>query len=58
MKQNFISTSDAETRDKLLAAGFELVNESSGHWTFLNNVRFNFEENKIEKIAYTDKLCI
>jgi hypothetical protein len=53
-KQNFIKTSDKETADKLIAAGFQLVSQD-GVYTFLNQVEnFNFENIDIKKMVYTN----
>jgi hypothetical protein len=53
-KQNFIKTSDKETADKLIAAGFQLVSQD-GVYTFLNQVdNLNFENIDIKKIVYTN----
>ena len=55
-KQNFIKTSDKETVEKLISAGFQLVSQDSGIYAFLNNppMNFSFEEADKTKIAYTN----
>lgn len=59
-KQNFIMTTDKETADKLISAGFQLVSQSGNAYTFLNNVpkNFNFDEVSKKKVAYTNILSI
>lgn len=56
-KQNFIKTIDKDTADKLIAAGFQLISNESGTYTFLNQVvNFNFENVDIKKMVYTNTL--
>ena len=57
-KQNFIKTTDAETADKLIAEGFQLVSQSGNVYTFLNQspTNCNFGEVNKQKIAYTNML--
>lgn len=55
-KKNFIMTTDVETSRKLLEEGFQLIDESNGKYTFLNNAKMNF--NGKEKFIFTDKLCV
>ena len=59
-KQNFITTTDKETADKLLSAGFQLVSNSGNVYTFLNQlpVNFNFDEIDKKKMAYTNILSL
>ena len=59
-KQNFIKTTDAETADKLIAEGFQLVSQSGNVYTFLNQLpkNFNFDEIDKKKMAYTNILNI
>lgn len=53
----FIKTSDAETKQTLLALGFELISEDGNVSTFLNNSTLTFDDknNKL-KIAYSNML--
>ena len=58
-KQNFITTTDKETADKLISAGFQLVSQN-GAYTFLNQLpqNFNFDEVDKKKMAYTNMLNV
>lgn len=56
-KQNFIKTTDKETADKLIAAGFQLMSNERGVYTFLNQVgNCNFENVDVKKMVYTNTL--
>jgi hypothetical protein len=56
-EKKFIKTADKETSDKLIAAGFQLISNESGVYTFLNQVsNFNFENVDIKKMVYTNTL--
>lgn len=59
-KQNFITTTDKETADKLISAGFQLVSTSGSAYTFLNqtSTNFNFDEVDRKKMAYTNILSM
>ena len=59
-KQNFIKTTDKETADKLISAGFQLVSQSNGVYTFLNQLptNFSFDEVDKNKMAYTNMLSL
>lgn len=59
-KQNFIKTTDKDTADKLILAGFQLVSQGNGIYTFLNQLpnNFNFDEADMGKFAYTNTLNI
>lgn len=59
-KQNFIKTTDKETADKLISAGFQLVSQSGSVYTFLNQLpkNFNFDKIDVKKMAYTNTLNI
>lgn len=58
-KQNFIMTTDKETADKLISAGFQLVSQNSVY-TFLNQPpkNFIFDEADKRKIVYTNILSM
>ena len=58
--KKFIVTKDKSTADKLLSCGFQLINNVSGVYTFLNVVPKNFSFAEIEKgkCSYTDILCL
>lgn len=58
-KQNFIKTTDKETADKLISAGFQLVSQN-GTYTFLNQLpkNFNFNEVDTTKVAYSNILSM
>ena len=59
-KQNFIMTTDKETADKLISAGFQLVSQSGGSYTFLNQLpkNFSFDEIDKKKMGYTNILSM
>lgn len=59
-KQNFITTTDKETADKLISAGFQLVSQNNNAYTFLNQLpkNFNFDEVDKKKMVYTNMLNI
>jgi hypothetical protein len=59
-KQNFIKTTDKETAEKLMSLGFQLVSQSNGIYTFLNQAptNFNFDETDKKKVAYTNILSM
>lgn len=54
MKSKFIITTSEVSAEMLEAAGFELISQSSGQWTFLNNGKMQFSN--LEKITFTNKL--
>lgn len=58
--KKFIITKDESTANKLIACGFQLVNNISGSWTFLNVApkNFSFAEIDKEKYSYTNILCL
>ena len=58
--KNFIKTTDKETADKLISAGFQLVSHSGNAYTFLNQPpkNFTFDEVDKKKMAYTNTLNI
>lgn len=59
-KQNFITTTDKETADKLLSVGFQLMSHNGNAYTFLNQLpkNFNFDEVDKSKMAYTNILSM
>ena len=60
MEKKFIKTTDTETADKLMSAGFQLVSQSCNVYTFLNQPpkNFTFDEVDKKKMAYTNALNI
>ena len=58
--KNLIKTTDKETADKLISAGFQLVSTHSNVYTFLNQIpkNFSFEEVDKTKMAYTNILSM
>lgn len=58
--KKFIVIQDKPTADKLQAAGFQLMSNNNGTYTFINSTpcNFNFDEVDITKIAYTNMLSI
>lgn len=59
MKQ-FMKTTDAETANKLIALGFNLISHIGNVYTFLNEVpqKLNFDSVDTTKIAYDNKLSL
>ena len=57
---HFIKTTDKETAKKLMSAGFQLVSQNNGIYTFLNQPpkNFSFDEVDKKKMAYTNILDI
>jgi hypothetical protein len=57
-KKNFITTTDAETANKLIVGGFQLLSQSGGVYVFMNSApqHFNFENIDVKKLAYTNTL--
>ena len=57
--KKFITTTDKETADKLISAGFQLVSQN-GAYTFLNQPpkNFNFDEVDKTKMVYTNILSM
>ena len=58
--KNFIITQDKSICDMLLANGFNLLSESCGTYTFVNEQKANFSFTSLDmtKIHFTDKLNI
>lgn len=58
--KKFIIIQDKATADRLKAAGFQLVSDANGTYTFINSTPcdFNFDEVDITKIVYTNMLSI
>lgn len=56
MKQNFIRTTDVDTKNTLIKQGFKLVSQDGNSYTFLNDRSLSFEYKS--KIQYTNILCI
>lgn len=58
--KKFIITQDESTANKLVAAGFKLVGNTSGSWIFMNIApkNFSFAEIDKEKYSYTNILCM
>jgi hypothetical protein len=59
-KQNFITTTDKETADKLISVGLKLVSQSGNTYTFLNQIpkNFSFDEVDKKKMVYTNMLSL
>jgi phosphoserine phosphatase len=59
-KQNFITTTDKETADKLISMGFQLVSTSGSVYIFLNQLPNNFSFDEVDKgkMAYTNVLSL
>lgn len=54
----FIIVQDADTANKLLSVGFQLVTQINNVYTFMNVIpkHFKFESIDIKKLAYTNVL--
>ena len=59
-KQNFITTTDKETAEKLMSVGFQLVSHNGSAYTFLNQLpnNFTFDDVDKKKMAYTNILSM
>lgn len=57
-EKKFIKTTDKETADKLMFAGFQLVSQSGSLYIFLNQLPKNFTFNEVDKkkMAYSNTL--
>lgn len=58
---NFIKVDNAETANKLVTLGFQVIDITNGIWTFLNedvNTKLNFNIEDKKHIVYTDRLNI
>jgi hypothetical protein len=55
---NFIIVQDANTANKLILSGFQMVSKTNDTYTFMNIIpqHFNFKEIDIKKLVYTDRL--
>lgn len=53
MEKKFIITKDKSTADKLIAAGFKLITNISGTWTFENQAPKNFSFADVDKTKFT-----
>lgn len=55
----FISTTDKDTAETLKKEGFELVEDSSNRFVFLNNVgKFAVSKAPKDKCIQTDRICV
>lgn len=55
-KSNFITTKDENTANQLKGAGYVLLSEDNGQWTFLNEGKnLNFS---MKKAVFTNNICI
>ena len=59
-EKKFIKTTDKETADKLVFAGFQFVSQTCGVYTFINQAptNFGFDEADKAKVFYTNTLSI
>lgn len=59
-EKKFIKTTDKETAEHLLVAGFQLVSQSGSVYTFLNLIpgNFSFDVADKKKVVYTNTLNI
>lgn len=59
-EKKFIMTTDKETVDKLILAGFQLVSHNDNVYTFLNQspIYFSFDGIDKTKMVYTNILNI
>ena len=59
-KKNFIKTTDKETAERLISAGFQLISQSNGVYTFLNQPSQNFSVEDVDKtkMVYTNMLNV
>ena len=59
-KSKFMIVQDKATAEKLKIAGFQLVSEVNGLYTFINSIprNFNFDEADLVKVYFTNMLSI
>jgi hypothetical protein len=59
-QKKFIITQDEKTANQLLAAGFKLVTNVAGSYTFMNiaPANFSFAEVERDKYSYTNILSM
>ena len=60
MAKTFIKTTDADTANKLIALGFQLISHIGNVYTFLNEVQhgMTFESVDQSKMVYDNKLSL
>jgi hypothetical protein len=60
MEKKFIKTTDAETANKLVALGFNLISHIGSVYTFLNETpqKLTFDSVDQTKIVYDNKLSL
>ena len=58
--KNFIKTTDKETANKLIIAGFQLITQVGNIYTFLNQTpnNFNFDTVDKTKVVYDNILSL
>lgn len=54
----FIVVKDKTTANSMISAGFQVVSNANGIYTFMNTIpqHFNFENIDVKKLAYTNTL--
>ena len=59
-EKKFIVTTDKDTADKMISAGFKLMSQCGGCYTFLNQLPKNFSFDKVDQkqMAYTNILSM
>ena len=57
MMEKFIKTSDSETKKTLIELGYQLISDTNGVATFLNDAKIAFDK-KENKVIYSNKLEI
>lgn len=60
-KMNFIKVDNDKIAQKMITAGFALIENTNGIWTFLNdsqNVKINFNKEDKKHMVYTDMLNV
>lgn len=60
MNKHFIKTQDEQMAKKLSMLGFKLISSDGGVYTFFNKapISINFSEDDLQKIVYTNILCM
>ena len=55
----FITTQDEDTKNLLLREGFQLVEDSSNRWVFIN-IPGKFAVSSVDKtkVTQTDRVCV
>ena len=57
-KMNFIKTQDSSIAEELRKNGFKELAKEGQLFCFINNGKMNFAKTDLDKISYTNVLCM